>query len=156
MLHAPVLPGPPRGSLNTATWQWTTAGNPKLAGSWTALYFNMEQKFCTVAFVLALLKTRPDFFHGQTGGDGTLKSQEGSPFNCTSSINHTTEPHPPVRVSGNSFPLAPQEPHFHQEHKGKIKLGVPSKVSSKWWTMASPSPQRPGQSTCTLYKVQVP
>ena len=76
----------------------------KLVRSWTDLYFNVEQKLWAVAFVLALLATRLHLFHGEVDGDGTLGSQDGSPLNFTQSINHTTEPHPPVWVSGNSFP----------------------------------------------------
>ena len=65
---------------------------------WTGLDFNMEQKLWTLAFVLALWKTRVSLFHGGTDGDGTLGSQEGNPLNFTSSIKSNTEPHPPVQV----------------------------------------------------------
>ena len=37
-------------------------------------------------------------------GDETLGSQEGNPLNFTSSIKFTMEPHPPMGVSGSSFP----------------------------------------------------
>ena len=36
----------------------------KLARCWTWLYFNVKHKLRTLAFVLALLKTRLDLFHG--------------------------------------------------------------------------------------------
>ena len=63
----------------------------------------MEHKLWTLAFVLALLKTQLDVFQGKTKGDGTLGSQEGDPLSFMSSIKFTTEPHLPIRVSGNSF-----------------------------------------------------
>ena len=62
----------------------------------------MEHKLRMVDFILALLKTRLDFFHDEMEGNGTLGSQEGNPLNCTLSINHTTESHLSVGVSGNS------------------------------------------------------
>lgn len=43
------------------------------------LSFNMKQKLWTLAFALALMKTRLDFFHGRMEGDGTLGTQEGQP-----------------------------------------------------------------------------
>ena len=39
----------------------------------------MEQRLRAVAFILALLKRRLDFFHCKTDRDGTLGSQEGNP-----------------------------------------------------------------------------
>ena len=72
----------------------------------------MEQKLWTLAFVLALLKTRLGLVHGETDGDGTLRNQEGNPLNFTSSIKFTMKPHPPVRVSGNSFPCDTTRTHF--------------------------------------------
>ena len=57
-----------------------------------------------MAFILAPLKTRLDMVHGETDGDGTLGSQEENPLNLTSPVKFTMEPHPPVQVSGNSFP----------------------------------------------------
>ena len=64
----------------------------------------MERKLWAVALILALLKTRLDFFHSGNDGDGTLGSQEGNPLNFTSSMKFTTEPHPPVQDSENSLP----------------------------------------------------
>ena len=68
------------------------------------LHFNMEHKLWAIAFILALLKTRLYFFHGEIDGDGLLGSQEGNHLNFTSSIKFTMESHPPVCVSGNSSP----------------------------------------------------
>ena len=65
----------------------------------------MKHKLWVVAFILTLLKIKLDFFHDEVDGDRTLGSQEGDSLNCISSINHITGPHPPVQVSGNSFPL---------------------------------------------------
>ena len=42
-----------------------------------------------MAFILALLKTRLDFFYGQTDRDGTVGSQKGKPLNFTSSVKFT-------------------------------------------------------------------
>ena len=44
------------------------------AGS-KGLSFHMRQKFWTLAFVLALLKTRLDSFDGRMEGDGTRETQ---------------------------------------------------------------------------------
>ena len=56
------------------------------------LSFNMKQELWTVAFVLALLRTQLDFFHGGTGRDGTPETQ-GQP---SSQINHFATPQPPT------------------------------------------------------------
>ena len=64
----------------------------------------MEQQLWALAFILAPLKIRLDLFHGGMDRDETLESQEGSPLNFPSSVKFTMEPHPPMRVSGNSFP----------------------------------------------------
>ena len=68
---------------------------------WTGLGFNTEHKLW--AFILMQPKTRLDFFHGETDRDRPLGSQEGKPLNFTSSVNHTTETHPPTQVSGILF-----------------------------------------------------
>lgn len=57
----------------------------------------MEWKLWTMALILALLKTKLDFSHGGMEGNATLETQG---FNFTK-IKIT---HPPVPVSGNSFP----------------------------------------------------
>ena len=64
----------------------------------------MKQKLWAMAFILALLKSKSDLFHGERDGDGTLGSQEENPLNFTSSIKFTTKHHPPTWVSRNSFP----------------------------------------------------
>ena len=76
----------------------------KLDGCWTGLDFNMEQKLWAVTFTLALLKTRLYFSMVRWMETGHWEVRRGSPLNCTSSVNHTPKPHPPMWVSGNSFP----------------------------------------------------
>ena len=63
----------------------------------------MEQNLWEVAFILGLLKTRLDFFHGKMDGNGTLESQERNPLNFPPLIKFTAVPHLLVWVSGNSF-----------------------------------------------------
>ena len=55
-------------------------------------------------FILAILKTILDIFHGEMDGDGLLGSQEELPLKFTSSIKFTMEPQPPMQASGNYFP----------------------------------------------------
>ena len=74
------------------------------AGS-KGLSFHMRQKFWTLAFVLALLKTRLDFFPGRMEGDGTLVTQGRI---CTG-INHLAAPQSPMHGSLECFPCDPLE-----------------------------------------------
>lgn len=70
-----------------ATWPialWTPH-----AGCWAGLDFNMEQTLWAVAYILAPLKTRLNFFHGGRDREGTL---EGDPLNFTSSIKLSMKP----------------------------------------------------------------
>lgn len=83
----------------------------KLSKPDAGLDFNMEQELWSVAFILAPLKTRLDFFHGETDRDGTL---EENPLNFTSLIQLSRKPHPLAGTSGNVFLTAPQELHVHR------------------------------------------
>lgn len=65
-------------------------------GYWIGQGSNMEQRLWAVAFILALLKTSLDFFHGRRG-KVTLETRG---FNSRE-IKIT---HPLVQISGNSFP----------------------------------------------------
>ena len=53
----------------------------------------LKKKLWTLAFVLALLKSRLDAFHGETDGDGTSGSREGNTLTFTSSIKFVMETH---------------------------------------------------------------
>ena len=64
----------------------------KLAGCGAGLDLHVEHKLWAVAFILALLKARLDFFHGRMDGAETLGNHEGNPLNSTSSVNHHRAP----------------------------------------------------------------
>lgn len=83
---------------------WIEAENTIKASQmleWTSLYFNMKQKVWTLALILAIMKAKLEFLHGETDEDGIL---EGNPLNFTSSKKLSMKPHPPMGASGNSFP----------------------------------------------------
>ena len=82
------------------------------AGCLTGLYFNREQKLWTLAFVLALLKTWLNFFHGETYRDRTLGRQEENLFNFVSSIKFTAKPHPLMWVSEDTSSGGTARTHF--------------------------------------------
>ena len=67
------------------------------------LSFKMKQKLWTLAFVLALLRTRLDFFHGGTDGEDT----QGKPFTLMKYI--ATLPQSSVSGSLELFPCDPVE-----------------------------------------------
>ena len=80
------------------------------AGS-KGLSFNRKQKLETLAFVLALLRTRLDFFHGKMDGDKTLKTQ--GPI--STQVNLATA-QSPMHGSLDCFPCDPmEEPDFHRQ-----------------------------------------
>ena len=70
------------------------------------LSFNMKQKLCTLAFVLALLNTELDFFHSRKEGDGTLKTQGAA---CISTRIDLATSQSPVCGSLKYFPHDPTE-----------------------------------------------
>ena len=105
---------------------------------WSGLDFSTEHRLWAVACILALLQTRLDFVHSEMDEDGTSGSQEGNPLNWTSYRIHTTDPHPPVLVSGKSFPLDIARtcfppvtmPHFYfsWNYFRKINHPLPQKI----------------------------
>lgn len=60
----------------------------KLPGYWPGLNLNMEQKLWPLAFALALLRTRPNLFHGEMGH---WQVRRGPPsFYIINKVNHGT------------------------------------------------------------------
>lgn len=60
----------------------------------------MEWILWEVALILAQLKTRLDFLHGQM----EIGALEENPLNVISSVKRSMIPHPSLGASGNSFP----------------------------------------------------
>ena len=74
------------------------------------LSFNMKQQLWTLALVLALLKTRLNFFYGEMEVDGTLETQS----QISTKINHATQQFP-MHGSSECFPCDPvEDPYFYQ------------------------------------------
>lgn len=69
---------------------------------------NMEQKLWSLALILALLKTKWDFFLGGTKGNETLETQGWD----STEIKLSTTSHPSMGTSRHSYSSGTQETHF--------------------------------------------
>lgn len=94
-------------------WVQQLPGPRKTTWALKGLSFNMKRELWKLAFVLVLLKTTLDVFHGRTDGDRTLKTQEGNSFDSVSQRNLATL-QPPLPGSVKCFSLDPvEEPNFN-------------------------------------------
>lgn len=89
-MHVLVLSPQPCGLKQPHGHRPQLGTQAKLARCWTALDFNTEQKFCTTALILTLLKIWLDFSRGRMVWRGTPLI--------------STNPIIPLETSGNYFP----------------------------------------------------
>lgn len=81
---------------------------------------NMNQTLWTLAFVLALVKTKLDLFHGGTERDGELITR-GHP-SVSTQINLIT-PQPPMHGPVKCFSRDPvEEPHSHPQYSHNMNV----------------------------------